>query len=405
MIRRSHLLLATLALAVGAALAHAQPNHADFGTPSPPQFPPKSHRDELRREPRLTTPKSESTAERLKFSDPAKPGTLRLNLPWADVKITGTDATEVTIRSSLEKQRTKEETDEEGFRRLDTEASFEVREKDNVITLSTAGDDHTWFSPGAEFTVEVPRRTNLILRTQLGGDISISRIDGEIDVNGMNGDVKLDQISGATVVNTMNGEVRAVFAAAPAKPVSITSMNGEIDVHLPADTQANLRLRTHNGSIRTNFPDGVLTTKTERVTGRTTNSSHAHAVGQAAADVERLARDAAQTAREQAELARAVAAEQAAAAQDAAAGAREAARAARNEARAAGRAAAAVTVNAPSPAEAPAPTDALAPLAPLAPTAPAFFTGGKAIIGTLNGGGTDISLSSMNGTITLRQRK
>jgi hypothetical protein len=400
MIRLPHLLLG---LALVAPFATAQPTRADF--PTPPNFPPKAHDKDLWREPLAPTASGET---RIKFSDPAKPGTLKLNLPWADVKIVGTDAADVTIRSSLEKKRTKTETDDEGFRRLDDEASFEVHEKDNIVVVSTAGDDHTWFNPGAEFTVEVPRRTNLILRTQLGGDISVSRIDGEIDVNGMNGDVSLDQISGATVVNTMNGEVRAVFAATPAKPVSITSMNGEIDVHLPADAKANLRLRTHNGSIRTNFPDGVLTTKTERVTGRVPGSGYAYAIGSAAADVERLAREAAQMAREQGELARAVAAEQAAAAQDAAAGAREAARAARNEARAAGRANAATPVAAPAPVAVAAPADpADAPTAPSAPrfAAAAAAFGGKSIVGALNGGGVDISLSSMNGTITLRQRK
>jgi hypothetical protein len=31
--------------------------------------------------------------------------------------------------------------------------------------------------------------------------------------------------------------------------------------------------------------------------------------------------------------------------------------------------------------------------------------GGKSIVGTLNGGGVDIKLTSMNGTITLRESK
>jgi hypothetical protein len=31
--------------------------------------------------------------------------------------------------------------------------------------------------------------------------------------------------------------------------------------------------------------------------------------------------------------------------------------------------------------------------------------GGKSVIGTLNGGGVDIQLATMNGTITLRQVK
>jgi len=331
--------------------------------------------------------------DRIKFSDPSKPGTLKLNLPWADVKVVGTDASEVTVRSSLGQKAEAEKPDEDGFRRLDTESTFELIERNNVVTIAPAGDDPSWFAPGAEFTIEVPRNTRLSLRTQMGGDVQVSTVDGEIEVNGMNGDITLEQVSGGVVVNTMNGEVRATFARPPAKPVSITSFNGEIDVHLPTDAKANLRLRTQTGSIRTNFPDSVLVTKNERV-GR---------VGGFAAPAPV---NAAQTIREQAELARALAAEHAAAARDAAAGAREAAQSARNEARAAGRATAATPV-APAPAaapiEAPAPVDS-AVLAPLPPLNAGPF-GGKSIVGTLNGGGAEISLSSMNGTITVRQVK
>jgi hypothetical protein len=61
----------------------------------------------------------------------------------------------------------------------------------------------------------------------------------------------------------MNGEVRAIYAKAPQKPISITSMNGEVDLRLPADTKANIRMRTHNGSILTDFSEDTLKTKSE----------------------------------------------------------------------------------------------------------------------------------------------
>ena len=42
---------------------------------------------------------------------------------------------------------------------------------------------------------------------------------------------------------------------------------------------------------------------------------------------------------------------------------------------------------------------------PLPPMPPLPNFGGKSIVGTLNGGGVDIKLTSMNGTITLREVK
>jgi len=341
----------------------------------------------------------DATTVRTKFSDPAKPGVLKVNLPWADVQVTGTDGHEIVVTSTLE-QKGKKEVDDEGFRRLDEDVSFEVVEKNNVATIVMSGDN-PWAAQGAEFTIQVPHNTNLILRTEAGGDVRIERIDGDIDVNSMNGEVSLLDIGASAVVNTMNGEVTAIFKNAPTKPVSITSMNGEIDVRLPADTKANLRLRSHNGSIRTNFPEGALVTKTEKTAG---TREHSRAAEQMARD---HARAMAQLSREQARLARAAAGEAAA-------------------------------PEAPEAAATPEPAAPEAPASPkekvhvrthvdvsvgestrdaeraLADAARALanapFPGrggfvGKSITGTLNGGGVDIQLSTMNGTITLRQVK
>lgn len=319
---------------------------------------------------------AEDEPTRLKFSDPAKPGTLKFSVPWADVKIVGGEGPDVVIQSSLEKKRGADEVDDEGFRRLDEGASFEAAESGNVITISSPSGPHA-INHDAEFRIEVPRGTNLVVRTQFGGDIHIANIDGDVDVNCMNGEVDLEDLSSSAVVNTMNGEVRARFRTAPVKPISITSMNGEIDLQLPADTKANVRLRTHNGNVRTNFASGALVTKTERTTGRTYGI--APKAGESlTSQVREIAREAEKLAREQAQVAREVA--------------REQARAAREMARA-------------TTGEAAAPEAPEAPEAPTPPSLTSSFVGGKSIVGTLNGGGIDIALSSMNGTITLRKAK
>ena len=68
-------------------------------------------------------------------------------------------------------------------------------------------------------------------------------------------------------------------------------------------------------------------------------------------------------------------------------------------------AAAAEAADAADAAEAPQPPKpakvSRAPKAPRAPMPP--ITGGKLVSGTLNGGGIDIKVSTMNGEITLRQ--
>lgn len=323
---------------------------------------------------------SEGSTARVKFSDPAKPGTLRLALPWAEARITGTDGQEVIVTSSLD-QKGKAEVDDEGFRRLDQEVTFELVEKDNVALITVAGDN-VWATHGAEFEIKVPRNTNLIIRTEIGGDLDVDGVEGDLDISCMNGEINLRDIVSSAVVNSMNGEISASFKRAPVKAVSLSSMNGEIELRLPGDTKANLRMRTHNGSIRTNFPDGVLQAKSEKATQGSTDGRLYARPGASEREIEReMARDSARRDREHAQMAR------------------EMAKVATEVARAVVASVdAQVSVNVDG-------VPAVAPVPPVPPIPPMPNFGGKTIVGTLNGGGVDIKLTSMNGAITLRASK
>ena len=162
----------------------------------------------------------DDSVSRVKFSDPAKPGVLKLVLPWADIKVRGTDGDEVVVHSSLG-EKGRQESRPDGLRRLDDEVTFEVVEKNNVVTVGVSGDS-AWTAHSAEFNIEVPRNTGLVIRTQAGGDILVEEIDGDLDISNMNGEVILRDIGSSAVVNTMNGEIKATYRIAPTKPVSFS---------------------------------------------------------------------------------------------------------------------------------------------------------------------------------------
>jgi hypothetical protein len=308
----------------------------------------------------------EGSTATVKLSAPDKPATFTLDMPWAEIRIVGGDGDTITVASSIQ-EKTNKPAKPGALRRLDNEVSFELTEKDNVVTLSLTGDN-PWGAHDAEFKITVPRAMALNLKTGMGGDLAVKGVEGDIEIENMNGEVSLDGLKGSAVISTMNGEVRAVYAQAPTKPISITSMNGEIDLRVPADTKANVRMNTHNGSILTDFGEDVLKTKTEGGKSGSYSYSYghegaAHAAAAAAADATRVA---VQVARDvQREVSR------------------EVARAVKES-----------TDGTPR---------ARAPRAPRPPMPP--ITGGKLVSGTLNGGGIDIKVSTMNGEITLRQTK
>jgi hypothetical protein len=191
----------------------------------------------------------------------------------------------------------------------------------------------------------------------------------------MSGDVRLTDISGGALVETMGGDIDvSVKALAAGKPLSFTSMRGEISIRVPAETKANVRFRTHRGVILTNFDEKALVTRTEyvrpgRAPKQAAGAPAAPAPPTAAAppgdegmdwhvEVSETARDAAREAAE---------------------AMREAAEAVRE-----GLAEAHVEL-----------TGEFHPLPPM--------TGGKVVTGVLNGGGDEIQASTLNGDIQLKK--
>ena len=330
-----------------------------------------------------------ASALHLKFSDPAKPGTVRVKLMSGDVTVTAADTPEVTVVSNI-KPRHKDEKRPDGLRRLDSEITYSAAEKNNIITLSFGSDRAGPAPAGASVILTVPRQTAVIVSNSSGGKITVKDTVGDVEVHNNNGEIQLDQISGGATVEAMNGAVHATFAKVPAdKPLSFSSMNGEVEVRIPADTKANVRLRTQNGAIYTDFDEKALVTKTEAAKVRFAHRMRSTGKGddddEWRSDVHDAVREAVRTGME--------------AVREATAAAREAAQAAREGAQAA-REDAANAAGKPIPPMPPIPP---IPPMPLMPEVLPALSGGKVVSGTLNGGGPEIQIATMNGTITLRK--
>jgi DUF4097 and DUF4098 domain-containing protein YvlB len=86
------------------------------------------------------------------------------------------------------------------------------------------------------------------------GDIYVEQVDGEIDANDLNGKITLKNVGGSVVAHSLNGAVVVTMDRVdPGKPMSFSTMNGDIDVTLPESVKANVRLKTDNGEIYSDF--------------------------------------------------------------------------------------------------------------------------------------------------------
>ena len=126
---------------------------------------------------------------------------------------------------------------------------MEVEEEDNVMEVRTSA-----FRQAVDVVIQAPFNTNLELSSMNNGMITVENITGEVEVSNMNGPIKLTGISGTVVADSMNGWVNvALKSVTPDKPMSFSTMNGDIDVTLPANTKAKVKMKSDWGEVFSDF--------------------------------------------------------------------------------------------------------------------------------------------------------
>jgi hypothetical protein len=196
------------------------------------------------------------------FKDTSRPGTLRVQTMNGSITVRGTNRKDVSIQSRTRSSRPGIQNDKAeakraarrppdpaaaaGLTRLTPRAGFTVDEDFNTIQVSTGYRSE-------DLEIEVPVRTNLRLST-MNRDITVTNVEGEIEASGGSGDIMLNGIVGSIVASTQSGDITAVLTrATPDKPMAFSAMSGDVNVTLPAALRANLRLRSQNGEMYTNF--------------------------------------------------------------------------------------------------------------------------------------------------------
>jgi hypothetical protein len=298
-----------------------------------------------------------NAGESVKFSDPAKPRILKLHLGLGmnDVRIQGAETNEVQVTSKAASTQPRQD----GLRPLVAVSKFTLTEKDNVVILEAPPHEET--RGRGDFSIIAPRDVALVIEDSAGGDIHCAQLSGDIDISTMHGVVRLDEVTGGVVVSTMQGEIHATLRELrEGKPISLTSVHGPVVVRLPETARANIRLRSISGNILTDFDPNVLVTETQ-VSRDSSVSSRFVAKG--------------------ADGKSSTASASASASND---GIQQKPR--KPSARPAD--------SAPAPR-----TESSSAAEPKVP----LITGGKSVVGKLNGGGTEISMSTMKGDVIFRK--
>jgi hypothetical protein len=105
-----------------------------------------------------------------------------------------------------------------------------------------------------DFTVSLPAGVN-VATSSVNGDVEVDGATAQVDVHTVNGDVRGVTSTGPVSAGTVNGSITAKMRSLPGtSDLDFRTVNGSIDLELPAQLDAEVELRTVNGGFRTDYP-------------------------------------------------------------------------------------------------------------------------------------------------------
>ncbi|MCI0443717.1 DUF4097 domain-containing protein, partial [bacterium] len=154
------------------------------------------------------------------------------------INITGGQKDQVVVRARL--------------RGPDSEdLDFNAEESNGTIRVTSeyVGGSHS-HNASSDLDIEVPSRFDVNLRT-MGGDVSISNVEGEISGETMGGELNLQALKGNVQLTTMGGEIMLEDSTLDG---SVKSMGGDVVIR---NVSGSVKGSTMGGNVRYENANGT----------------------------------------------------------------------------------------------------------------------------------------------------
>jgi DUF4097 and DUF4098 domain-containing protein YvlB len=186
------------------------------------------------------------------LSNSGQPVVLEVSLIQGAISVTGYEGSQVLVSYTIEESSDAEEEVEQvdGMMRIpDSSVGLTIEEKDNLVEIGT-----DWSAQEVNLKVRVPVQTSLRINCVNGGEMSVSGVSGTHELSHTNAGIKAVDIRGSVVADTTNGDLVVEFLEMdPDTPMSFSSFNGDVDITFPATLKADLRMRSGQGDIFSDF--------------------------------------------------------------------------------------------------------------------------------------------------------
>jgi hypothetical protein len=204
------------------------------------------------------------------FSTPASAKKVIVDNVFGSVSVRGVsgDRVRLTVDKTI-----RAETDEDLARVL-KEIRLDVTEKENEVrivvdgpfrkddgTVRSNGDEWEGYSFSFDFDVEVPAEAKIEVSNIGEGDVTVDGVRGDFKVQNINGGIDMRGVEGSGRAYALNRGLTVSFARNPEGHCYFGSLNGEVKVYFLSPFSADLRFKTFNGEVYSDFPMTYLPRK------------------------------------------------------------------------------------------------------------------------------------------------
>ena len=211
--------------------------------------------------------KKDTLIRDIAFTDPAAPGKIIVDNVFGSVTVKAGAGGGVHLKAEWSMDA---ETDEDLARAL-KEIHLDVTGAGNEVKIIVDGPfrredgsahfrnrDEGGYSFVYDIEIEAPKNAAVDLRTIDDGDITVTGMTGDFLAENINGAVILENVSGSGKAGTLNDKLTVSFDRNPERPCTFHSLNGEMRIAFRSPLSADLRFKTFNGEVYSDFPVSCL---------------------------------------------------------------------------------------------------------------------------------------------------
>lgn len=183
------------------------------------------------------------------LTSPGEPYELDIDILSARIEVIGEAREDLEFAVTVE-QGTRRIITPSGTQPITTGAySLEVDENDNQVSVDT-----DWRADKVNIVARVPQRGDLHLSTTNEGEIIVSNVTGNHELDNTNGPITATGISGSVIAETVNADIDVSFTNLDSgNAMSLITINGNIDLGIPGNAGAQLHIDTSKGEIYSDF--------------------------------------------------------------------------------------------------------------------------------------------------------